>query len=555
MSLFHTKWIFAPACLRTSVRSVLCLLCLAISLMATGCAYTGSWKDYVHNGFKVGPNYSKPAAPVGDEWIDSYDERVRSELQDTPEWWTVFDDPIMARLVQDSYQQNLPLRVAGLRVLQAQAQRGIAVGSFFPQQQEVFGSYSRTTLSKEVPPGNIPGTPRGQSIWANNGRMAWEIDLWGKFRRNIESADASMQAEIENYDEILVCLLADTATAYVQYRVIQKQLGYARQNVEIQEGSLAIAEARLRAGGTSELDVTQAKTNLSNTRRLIPVFENRLRIVNNTLCTLLGIPPIDLSEQLGAGEIPLSPKSVAVGIPANLLRRRPDVLRAERQVAAQSARIGVAAADWFPSVTITGSLGYAADDIDNLFTQRAFTGVIQPQFSWPVLNYGRILNNVRVQDALFQQAAVTYQQTVLSANVEAENAINSFLKSQEALVEAEAAVAASQRSVEIALTQYKNGATDFNRVFNLQLALVQDQNTLAATQGEIPVSLIAIYKALGGGWQIRLGNLVSTSVISEEVATPEPAEASSEGDAKASGEGDAEAPTKEPLVLPPVPVD
>ena len=546
MSLFHTRWICMPICLLTNPRSLLWLLCVSCSLMTTGCAYTGSFTDYVHNGFKVGPNYSKPAAPVGDEWIDSYDERVHSEVPDIREWWTVFDDPLLTQLVQNSYQQNLPLRVAGLRVLQAQSQRGIAVGSFFPQQQEVFGSYNRTTLSKEIPPGNIPGTPRGQTTWATNGRMAWEIDLWGKFRRNIESADASMQAEIENYDEILICLLADTATAYVEYRVVQKQLQFARQNVEIQEGSLAIAEARLRAGGTSELDVTQAKTNLSNTRRLIPIFENRLRIVNNNLCTLLGIPPVDLSEQLGNGEIPLSPKSVAVGIPANLLRRRPDVLRAERQVAAQSARIGVAAADWFPSVTITGSLGYAADDLDNLFTQRAFTGVIQPQFSWPVLNYGRILNNVRVQDALFQQAAVAYQQTVLSANAEAENAINTFLKSQEALVQAEEAVAASQRSVEIALTQYKNGATDFNRVFNLQLALVQDQNTLAATQGEIPASLIAIYKSLGGGWQIRLGNYVSESVVSEEVATPEPVEAS---------EAEAEAATEEPLTLPPVPMD
>ncbi|MAR11233.1 MAG: transporter [Blastopirellula sp.] len=549
MSRFHTRSIRVSFGWRTSVKSMLLLLLVSGCIMSTGCAYTGSFQNYVHNGFKVGPNYRKPAAPVAHEWIDSYDDRVLSELSDTPEWWTVFDDPILTQLVQNAYQENLPLRVAGLRVLQAQAQRGIAVGSFFPQQQELTASFSRTTLSKEVAPGNIPFSPRAETVWGNHGRMAWEIDLWGKFRRNIESADASLQADIENYDEILVCLLADTATAYVQYRVLQKQLEYARQNVEIQEGSLAIAEARQRAGGDSELDVTQAKTNLSNTRRLIPVFENRLRIANNALCTLQGIPPVDLSEQLGDGAIPVSPKTVAVGIPANLLRRRPDVLRAERLVAAQSARIGVAAADWFPAVTIAGSLGYAGNDLDRLFTQPAFTGFIQPQLNWPVLNYGRILNNVRVQDALFQQAAVTYQQTVLSANTEAENAINSFLKSQEALVEAEAAVAASKRSVELALIQYKNGATDFNRVFNLQLALVQDQNTLATSQGEIPSSLIALYKALGGGWQIRLGNQVSGGVVSEEVATPKPEDGEEPEAAKP------EAAEPEPLILPPAPAE
>jgi len=415
----------------------------------------------------------------------------------------VFNDPKLTELVYASYQQNLPLRVAGLRVLQARAQRGIAVGSFFPQAQEMFGSYTRNQLTRELFPGNIPGSPRAASTWQTGVSAGWELDLWGKFRRNIESADANLDANIEGYDEILICLLADTASTYVEYRVVQQQLAFTRANVQIQEGALGIADARAKGGQTSELDVTQARTNLQNTRRSVPVLENQLRIINNSLCILLGIPPRDLGPELGEGPIPASPPTVAVGVPANLLRRRPDVMRAEREAAAQSARIGVAAADWFPSVSIAGSLGYGAGDLDDLFTQPAFTGFISPAFNWPILNYGRILNNVRVQDALFQQAAVNYQQTVLAANVEAENAINSFLQAQKALVETQAAVDAAKESVKTAVDQYRVGATDYNRVYNLLLVLVQEENALAATRGQIPRSLIAIYKALGGGWQIR----------------------------------------------------
>lgn len=512
----HRKWLtfdrsktFSLVNSRSSRASILGLVFITFG----GCAYTGTLKDYVHNGFKIGPEYFKPAAPVADQWIDSYDERVQSEFVDDQAWWTVFNDPQLNELVYRAYEQNLPLREAGLRVIQARAQRGIAVGSLFPQTQEMFGSYTHNQLSRELFPGNIPGSPRSASTWQTGVDAAWELDFWGKFRRNIEAADANLDAQIENYDEALVVLLADTASTYVQYRVIQQQLEYTRANVKIQEGSLAIAEARFQGDQTSELDVTQAKTNLQNTKRLIPVLENQLRIVNNSLCVLLGVPPRDLAPELGSGEIPISPATVAVGVPANLLRRRPDVLAAEREVAAQSARIGVAAADWFPSVAIAGSLGYGAGDFDRLFTEPAFTGFISPQFNWPILNYRRILNNVQVQDALFQQAAVNYQQTVLAANAEAENAINSFLKAQEALVETQAAVDAAKESVDTAILQYNNDATDYNRVYNLQLILVSEQNALAETQGSITQSLIAIYKALGGGWQIRYDGFAAEACL------------------------------------------
>ncbi len=475
------------------------------TMVSSGCAYTGNMSHYLRSGFKVGPNYRKPAAPVSGDWIDSYDERVHTDLPDSPDWWTVFDDPAMTELVNIAYEQNLPLREAGLRVLEARAQRGIAVGSFFPQLQEMFGSYTRETLSKETFPGNLPGSPRASSTWQSGGDLSWEIDVWGKFRRNIESADANLDSSVEDYDDILLCLLAETASTYIEYRTIQTRLDFLRKNVKIQEGALAIAQAKFDAGDTSELDVTQAQSNLRSTKRLIPTFENQLRLANNNLCVLLGIPPTDLSSELGDLPIPSSPPTVAVGVPANLLRRRPDVRAAEREAAAQSAQIGVAAADWFPSVTICGSVGHAADDFDNLFTQTGFTGFITPKFSWPILNYGRILNNVRIQDARFQQSAVNFQQTVLTANAEAENAINSFLRAQEALLESQAAVEAAEKSVELAMSQYRGDLIDFNRVFNTQLLLVQEQDSLATAQGDVPLALISLYKALGGGWEIRYG--------------------------------------------------
>ena len=271
-----------------------CLLPLV--LLTSGCAHLANWK---HNGFKVGPNYCQPAAPYADEYLDAYDQRISADLHGHEEWWTVFNDPDMSRLVYTSYEQNLPLRVAGMRVLEARAQRGIAVGSFFPQAQTISGEYSRTQLSKLTFPGNLPGAARAGSLWNTSFDASWEIDLWGKFRRNIESADANYDASIEDYDAILVCLLTDTASTYVGYRTFQERLRYARKNVEIQEGSLSIAQTRFDNGATSELDVTQAKTILQNTRELIPLFENQLRISNNLLCVLLGIPPADLAGELG----------------------------------------------------------------------------------------------------------------------------------------------------------------------------------------------------------------------------------------------------------------
>jgi NodT family efflux transporter outer membrane factor (OMF) lipoprotein len=302
-------------------------------------------------------------------------------------------------------------------------------------------------------------------------------------------------------------------TAYIDIRTFEQRLQYARRNAEIQEKSLQLTKARAEEGATGEISVRLSESNLEATRASIRPLEIGLRQANNRLCTLLGAPTIDLSELLGGGRgIPSAPDEVAVGIPADLLRRRPDVRAAERQVAAQSAQIGVALADFYPSIAVTGEISVRAEEFEDLFKSLSNGGSVGPSFRWNVLNYGRIRNNVRIQDARFQELIAAYQNAVLSANQEVEDALVAFLQTQEQVKSLAASVQATQRALELELLNFQEGETDFSGVFVLQgdLALKQDQ--LAAAQGEVVASLVAVYRALGGGWQIRCRGFEPTTM-------------------------------------------
>ena len=480
-------------------------LVLSVFLVATnGCAGYWSFRDWVGNGFKVGPEYCKPAAPVADNWIDSDDERISSGPAQTTDWWLTFNDPVLNSLVQTAYAQNLTLREAGMRILEARAQRGIAAGNLFPQSQNINGDYSRTLAS--INTANTPPTiNRSFDNWAFTGDVLWELDFWGRFRRAIEAADASLDASVENYDDVLVSLVAEVAATYTNIRTLQQRLTYARQNVKIQQGSLDIAEANFKNGAVSEVDVDQAKLSLTATEAIIPPLEAALRQQNNLLCILLGIPPRDLLPELGEGSIPTAPPEVALGIPCELLRRRPDVRRAERTVAAQSALIGVAVSDLYPHFSLSGSIGYQSQSLSRLFVPAGNTGFIAPGFNWDVLNYGRLKNNIHAQEAAFQALAVEYQDTVLNANREVEDSVTGFLRAQDETLILRDSVGAAERSLELTVQQYRVGAVDFNRVFTLLQSRVAQQDAYAASQGNIALNLIGVYKALGGGWEIRLG--------------------------------------------------
>jgi NodT family efflux transporter outer membrane factor (OMF) lipoprotein len=458
----------------------------------------------------VGPNYETPKSATSDGWIEGKDPQLKSEAAEQVEWWKVFNDPVLDKLVGIAYSENLPLRVAGLRVLEARAQRGVAVGNFFPQVQEATGSYQRVNYSTRT--ANVFPTPYFND-WAFGGDASWELDVWGKFRRGIEAADASLYSSVLSYDDVLVTLVADVATAYVNIRAFDERLTLARGNVDLQRQSLNIVEARFRAGGTTELDVAQAQTLLANTEAQIPALEIGRRQAENQLCILLGIPPRKLDDILGGAKpIPSAPPSVAIGIPADLLRRRPDVRKAERDAAAQCAQIGVAKADLYPAFSISGSFGWEAEHFAWTFDRRAFTGTVGPSFQWALFNYGRITNNVRAQDARFEQAITGYQNIVLRAAEEVENAIVAYLRNQEQGKYLAESVTAAKRSVDLALIQYQAGGADYTRVLNTETSLVQQEDSLVVSHGNVALSLVSLHKALGGGWQIRQGK----EFVSEE---------------------------------------
>jgi len=497
---------------------------MAVLLLGTGCT---SLQEYVHNGFKVGPNYQPPGAPVATCWIDAADVRVRSESDDLSRWWTVFQDPVLNRLTATAYQQNLSLREAGFRVLQARAQLGIAIGNIFPQQQEAFGSYRRQAISLNPPTsGGGIGVDRFFNQWALGFNLAWELDFWGRYRRAIEAQQALLDASVFSYEDVLVTLLGDIAASYVQVRTNQQRIKFLRQNVELQTTLLTFTKARLERGRATQLDVEQVESTLKQTAAGIPVVQIDLRSASNRLCVLLGIPPQDLEKWIGSGEIPLAPKEVAVGIPADLLRRRPDVRRAEREAAAQAQQIGIAMADFYPSLSVNGTLGWQARRLSHLFTSEAFNGSIGPSFQWNLLNYGRIRNNVRLQEARFCELVLAYQNMVLLANEEVENGLVTFLQAQERAELLQASVEASRRAVDVISRTQEVGAADYNRVVVIARDLVLQEDQWAQSRGQIAIGLIQVYRALGGGWEIRYlpPGTLGTLPVKHPVASPVPEE-------------------------------
>src|SRR6266446_4350590 len=396
-----------PARLPASPVHVRVLLALALLLPCGGCL--------------VGPDFSAPSAPAADKWLESSNPSVDTRDQDYRDWWTVFHDPALDRLIATAYNQNLTLVSAGTRVLEARAQLGVAIGEFYPQVQQGSGSmiYDR--------PSHADATASPQSLIRNFWRDAlgltvnWELDFWGKFRRGIESADAVYLASIAGYDYVLATLLGDVATTYVGIRTLQTQIAIARENIIKQKKALAIAEAKFHGGTATKLDVYQAENVLAATEATIPQLTIQLKQGLNALRVLLGMAPEPLDNLLGRStRIPVPPRDVVVGIPADLVRRRPDIRAAELAAAAQSAQVGIAEADLYPALSLLGTFATVASNINgNKLKQvvqgKGITFGFGPTFQWNILNYGQITNTVRVEDAKLQGLLVDYQNTVLKA--------------------------------------------------------------------------------------------------------------------------------------------
>lgn len=482
----------------------------ALLLLLCGCA-------------TVGPDYVKPAAPEPATWVEQ-DERIKSESADLSAWWKTFNDPVLDGLVETAYEQNLSLQIAGIRILEARAQLGIAVGNLSPQQQSLGGTFTRGELSENTP-NTFSALDFAYNDLAVDFSAAWELDLWGKFRRGVESSTAVLEGSIANYDDVLVSLTADVARSYILVRTFEARLDVAEANVALQEQTLRIANAQFEGGLVTELDVLQARNLLYATKASIPPLEAGRLQSQNALATLLGVLPDQVEGLLGdPSPIPSAPLEVAVGIPAELLRRRPDIRFAERQVAAQSAQIGVAKADLYPHFSLFGSIGLQTSDaqsigggpgIGDLFKSSSFQWFAGPSFSWDNFNYGRIKNRVRVEDARFQQLEVNYQNTVLSAVQEVEDGLSGFVQANNAREFYLEAVKASERAVNISLAQYREGLVDYQRVLDAQRTLASFQDLLVSTTGAVATNLVAAYRALGGGWEVRLERDFVAAAINE----------------------------------------
>ena len=466
----------------------------------------------------VGPDFKRPNVEVPSHWTKTdprfVDERAQAD------WWKSFNDPVLDALIDRAYHQNLSLQIAGLRVVEARAQLGISKGMLWPQVQELYAGGAVTSLTQQQATALKLDRPFvGYQVGFD---AVWELDFWGKYRRGIQADSSALLGSIGDYYYALVSLTAEVARTYAIIRTYEELIDEANDNVKVQQDAVHIAESRLRNGATSELDVTQATTLLESTRASVPRLEAVLEQARNAMATLLGQTPGTVTAMLGApGKIPATPAKVAVSVPAEMLRRRPDVRAAELYAAAQCSRIGVAKADLYPSFSILGSIGFAGvysnGTAANPFSADGLIYSLGPQINWPFFQYGRVTNNVRVQDARFQQLLVGYRNTVLKAAQEVEDAMSGYVDGLDSAVFQERAVTNAKRSVEISMKSYQEGAVDYQRVLDAERSLLQEENTLTQTRSAIVTSLVALYKALGGGWEFSLGKPFIPAAMQHEM--------------------------------------
>jgi NodT family efflux transporter outer membrane factor (OMF) lipoprotein len=493
---------------------------------------------------KVGPDFKPPSADVEHRWMEINYPQISAAAPDYKDWWRIFDDSTLSALIDTAYRQNLKLQAAGLRVLESRAQLGIAIGQWYPQTQQAFGSISRNEIGPGVGSGAFGagsrgGTSAGSGSAASTSRgqrtltyyqselgmqASWELDFWGKFRRAIESARMNLFSSVAAYDSTLVTLTADVASNYVTVCTLKQRLKIAEENAELQKQSLEIAQARQSAGATGERDVQEAVSQLRATQATIPQLQADLGQTRNALAILLGKTPAALGDRLaGSCLIPSAPPQVAVGIPLDLLRRRPDIREAQYQAAAQSARIGFAKAEIYPAFSLKGTFQVLAttigdSNLGDMFSWDNRLASVGPSFQWNIFNYGRIKNNVRLQDARFQEFLVNYRNLVLQAQQEVENGLVGFLNAQDRTALLRESVAAANRSVGLAVFQYREGAVDYTTLLTAQQNLLVRQDQLASTQGQIAQYLVSVYRALGGGWEIRLDRDFVSPEIQKEMA-------------------------------------
>ncbi|MBN3760571.1 TolC family protein [Burkholderia sp. Ac-20365] len=468
--------------------------------LRAGCLI-GSLAGALNGCMRVGPDFHPQHESWSEHWSSTSVEQVTQQATqpDLRQWWQIFDDANLERLIAEADANNGNLEIAGLRVIEARAQLGIALAGRYPQVQQVSGDVLYSARKRSDGFNTRSG---GYFQYGAGFSIGWELDFWGRFSRAIESADAAFFAAQANRDAALVLLHAQVADTYFTLRTAEARLHIARENAQLQKRSYEIAQKLFKSGESDELDLQQAKTQYLGTVSSIPSLESQAVLARHALSVLLGRPPGPLPEldvQSGKqGVVPLVSHAVLQDVPADLLLRRPDVRSAEYQMAAQSALIGVAKADLYPSVSLVGSLVWSASSLTG--SPNTLAVIAGPSVTWNVFDHGRIVNNVRVQDARLQQLTLAYQDTVREAAREADDAATALIAALQRDTILNDAQGAARRSLTLANTIYREGYSDFQRVLDAQRALFAQQDAYVVNRSNAVGSLIALYKALGGGW-------------------------------------------------------
>ena len=455
-------------------------------------------------GCTVGPSYTPPQDPVAPA---SWSVRLPPELRETPDslanWWTVFGDSILDRLIQRAAAANLDAREAAARIRQSRAELAGARSRGYPTLAVgviAGGTHisDHGSLAQIAPPGGFD--PQAQ--FALGVAASWELDLFGRVRSSVRAAEAGVIASIEDQRNVYVVLFGEVAMTYAELRTVQQRLVDTRANIQLQRETLNLVQQRIAGGVATGLDAAQAEMNLYQTQAIVPQLEILLRLALNRLAVLLGERAGALDTELAAAEpIPVPPPEVAIGIPADLLRRRPDVRAAESRYESEQARIGAATADLYPRLAIDGYLGLESSDLGTLFDSESREWRVSAPIGWVAFDGGGLRSRVDAADARAAQALLQYEQVVLEALAETENALVEFAQQTTRRGQLASAVDAAQRAVDLVLVQYREGTVDFQNVMDSQRELLGVQNGLASADGRVATALIGIYKSLGGGWQ------------------------------------------------------
>ena len=455
-------------------------------------------------GCAVGPDYVPPAPEVPAAWRGELPGGAAGGGADLAAWWSAFDDPRLEDLVRRAVRGNLELAEAWGRWNEARAARGLEAAERFPAL-EAGAELARGRVSENVLPGT-PGSGTTDDFYGAGLSASWELDLFGRVRRSVESADAELEASREDYRDVLRILCAEVATTYVELRAAEARLAYGRAGVETQRRTLQLVRDRFETGLVPELDVAQAERNLAVSRAELPALQDERGRALHRLGVLLGLPPGALAGELAAPEdgtravsIPAAGGAVALGAPADALRRRPDVRRAERELAAQTARIGVATAELYPRLSLGGFFSFDSIESDDLARSASRSWSLGPSLRWRLFEGGRVRSAIRVEDARAEQALARYEQTVLLALEEVENSIEAYRTERERRAASTAAASAARESVVLAKELYRTGLSDFQNVLDAERSLFVQEDRLAASEGAVSVNLIALYRALGGG--------------------------------------------------------